>query len=378
MGKWATSTGKWFQDELEDRGLQTTEIMKFYSIAAPFESFGNEGKEIVVQYQAKYEKDLGCGGGYLKVGPKQEDLTKFGEPTPYNIMFGPDQCNTDKRTHLIFNYGGKNFLKKSDLPYKQEGEGISHLYRLVLKPDSTVLVEVDQELLYNGSLKVDWDMLPAKEIPDPDAKKPDDWVDEAETVDPEDVKPADWVATKRIIDPDATKPSEWDEEEDGEWQAPEIDNPDFKGEWAQKKIPNPAYKGAWEARQIPNPDFVDDPDLGKYGDFGYVGFDVYQVKGGTIFDNIIITDSIAEADKFASKWKVLNEAEQAKKTKVDDSKAADFEKFRAARAAKAAAAKAIEDAQKEKDGTAAEADSKSEKSAEKDKSTSGEKASEEL
>merc|ERR1719188_2865451 len=92
----------------------------------------NESKaeEIIIQYQAKYEKDVECGGGYVKVGPKQDDLTTFGDPTKYNIMFGPDKCGYTKRTHLIFSYKGKNVLKKTDLPYKQEGEGTSHLYRL--------------------------------------------------------------------------------------------------------------------------------------------------------------------------------------------------------------------------------------------------------
>lgn len=52
------------------------------------------------------------------MGPKPEDLTKFGDPTEYSLMFGPDKCGGTKRTHLIFNYKGKNVLKKVDLPYK--------------------------------------------------------------------------------------------------------------------------------------------------------------------------------------------------------------------------------------------------------------------
>ena len=82
----------------------------------------------VKRYQAKYEKDIECGGGYVKVGPKLSDPKAFGDPTPYNIMFGPDKCGYTKRTHLIFNYKGKNVLKKSDLAYKQEGEGTSHVH----------------------------------------------------------------------------------------------------------------------------------------------------------------------------------------------------------------------------------------------------------
>lgn len=205
MGKWVAAAGKWFNDETEDKGLMTSEIMKFYGIAAPFESFSNDGKDVIVQYQAKYEKDLGCGGGYLKLGPKQEDLTTFGDPTPYNIMFGPDQCNADKRTHLIFSYKGKNYLKKDELAYKQVGEGVSHLYRLILRKDGTVRVEVDQEELYEGSLKTGWEMLPAAEITDPDDKKPADWVDQATVDDPEDKKPADWVDEKHVVDKEAKK-----------------------------------------------------------------------------------------------------------------------------------------------------------------------------
>merc|ERR1719450_1912297 len=154
-------------------------------------------------------------------------------------MFGPDKCGYTKRTHLIFSYKGKNVLKKSDLAYKQEGEGTSHLYRLIVKPDNTVKVEIDQEKIYEGSLKEDWEILKPKEISDPEDKKPDDWVDDKRIVDkkpddwvddsmiddPETKKPDDWVEEKRIVDSEAKKPDDWDDEEDGEWEAPMKDNP---------------------------------------------------------------------------------------------------------------------------------------------------------
>merc|ERR1712187_1032133 len=125
QGTWAAATGKWFKDESENKGIQTVEDSKFFGIASSFDSFSNDGKELIIQYQAKYEKDVECGGGYLKIGPKLADLATLGDPTPYNIMFGPDKCGYTKRTHLIFTYKGKNVLKKSDLSYKQEGEGTS-------------------------------------------------------------------------------------------------------------------------------------------------------------------------------------------------------------------------------------------------------------
>jgi len=266
-------------------------------------------------------KDIECGGGYVKIGPKMSDPKTFGDPTPYNIMFGPDKCGYTKRTHLIFNYKGKNVLKKSDLAYKQENDGTSHVYRLILKPDNTARVEVDGEKLYEGSLKEDWELLAPKEIKDPEDKKPSDWVDASMMDDPEDKKPDDWVTEKRIVDSAAKKPDDWDDEEDGEWEAPMIDNPEYKGEWSVKKISNPAYKGVWEAKKIANPEYVDDDELYKYADFGFIGFDLWQVKGGTIFDNVIITDDVAEADAFLNKWKALSEVEKAKKKEEDDKKA---------------------------------------------------------
>jgi len=316
QGKWETAAGKWG----DDKGIQTTEDSKFFGISAAFDSFSNDGKELIVQYQAKYEKDIECGGGYLKIGPKMDDGTKFGDPTVYNIMFGPDKCGYTKRTHLIFNYKGKNVLKKADLDYKQEGEGTSHLYRMILKPDNTVRVEIDEEKIYEGSVKEDWEVLAAKTIDDPADKKPSDWVEDSMMDDPEDKKPDDWVTEKRIVDSAAKKPDDWDDEEDGEWEAPMIDNPEFKGDWSVKRISNPAYVGFWESKKIDNPEYVDDNNVYKFADFGFIGFDLWQVKSGSIFDNVIVCDDKAEADVFAAKWKALSEIEKAGKAKEDEEK----------------------------------------------------------
>merc|ERR1712193_87578 len=100
-----------------------------------------------------------------------------------------------------------------------------------------------------------------------------------------------------------------DDEEDGEWEAPMKDNPE--------------YKGVWEAKKIDNPEFVDDDSVYKFAEFGFIGFDLWQVKAETIFDNIIITDDLAEADAFAGKWKALTEVEKAKKKGEDDKKKAE-------------------------------------------------------
>merc|ERR1719222_1390818 len=112
-----------------------------------------------------------------------------------------------------------------------------------------------------------------------------------------------------MVDSEAKRPDDWDDEEDGEWEAPMKDNPD--------------YKGVWEAKKIANPDYVDDDTVYKYADFGFIGFDLWQVKGNTIFDNIMITDDKAEADSFAKKWKDVSAVEKAKKKEADDAKNAE-------------------------------------------------------
>merc|ERR1712139_358394 len=99
-----------------------------------------------------------------------------------------------------------------------------------------------------------------------------------------------------------------------------------KGEWSIKRISNPAYKGFWEAKKIDNPEYEDDNEVYKFDAFGFIGFDLWQVKGGTIFDNVIICDDKADADTFAAKWKALNEHEKAEKKKADDSEKEDDKK----------------------------------------------------
>merc|ERR1712019_168914 len=121
-------------------------------------------------------------------------------------------------------------------------------------------------------------------------------------------KPDDWSDESMIDDPEDKKPDDWDDEEDGEGEAPMKDNP--------------AYKGDWYGKRIANPEYVDDDSVYSYGDFGFLGFDLWQVKAGTIFDNVIVTDDKAEADAFAKKWKALSEVEQAKKKEEDDAKKA--------------------------------------------------------
>lgn len=117
----------------------------------------------------------------------------------------------------------------------------------------------------------------------------------------------DWDKPEHIPDPDAKKPEDWDEEMDGEWEPPVIQNPEYKvriwgggcrrgegavpprsephfvppqGEWRPQQIDNPDYKGKWVHPEIDNPEYSPDPLLYSYDSFGVIGLDLWQVRGG--------------------------------------------------------------------------------------------------
>merc|ERR1712072_722568 len=163
------------------------------------------------------------------------------------------------------------------LDYADKDE-FTHLYTLVLEKDGSYEVFLDQDSKAQGNIVDGWD-FPDKEIKDPEVAKPEDYDD----------IPAE------IPDPEAEQPEDWDAEEDGEWKAPMVDNPD--------------YKGPWEHPLIPNKDYAPET-YAKYKDLTTVGFELWTVNGGSIFDNILVTDDKKYADKMAKEaWKKENEPE---------------------------------------------------------------------
>lgn len=312
-GEWIHSAGKYYADA-EDKGIKTSPDARFYAISAPLtESFDNKDKELVLQFQVKHEQNIDCGGGYIKLLGGDVEPSKFGGDTPYSLMFGPDICGySTKRVHAIVTYKEKNLLMKPTV--ECETDELSHVYTWIIKPDNTYKILIDGEEKKAGSLYDDWDFLLPKKIKDPSAKKPEDWVDEEFMDDPEDKKPDGYDdIPAEIVDPEATKPDDWNEEDDGEWEAPTIPNPDYKGEWKAKKIKNPAYKGKWVAPEIDNPDFVDDPAVYLLPTLKYVGFELWQVKAGSIFDNILVTDDAEYAEKFRTEtWGKMKDVEKEK------------------------------------------------------------------
>jgi len=318
-GEFKLTHGKFYGDAEADKGIQTSQDAHFYANSRKMDkTFNNEGKTLVLQFSVKHEQTIDCGGGYIKILPDSTDLSKFNGDDKYYVMFGPDICGYGtKKVHVIFGYKGKNLLIKKDIRCKDDE--FTHVYTLILRPDNTFEVLIDNEKVESGDLESNWDFLAPKKIKDPEAKKAEDWDDKEYQDDPEDKKPDDWDQPEHIPDPDAKKPEDWDDEMDGEWEPPQINNPKYKGEWKPRQIKNPKYQGVWVHPEIDNPEYEADSNLYRFTDMGVVGFDLWQVKAGTIFDNILVTDDVDVAKKFAEDtWGKNKDAEKKMKEGIDE------------------------------------------------------------
>ena len=127
------------------------------------------------------------------------------------------------------------------------------------------------------------------------------------------------IFTEFVADPASSKPEDWDDEEDGEWEAPQIanpkceegncgvwtppqiPNPEYKGKWAPPLIDNPNYSGIWAPKKIANPDFFEDKTpFASLMPIVAVGIEMWTMTKNIMFDNIIITDSRTTADEWAA------------------------------------------------------------------------------
>ncbi|CAH2092377.1 unnamed protein product [Euphydryas editha] len=336
-----------------DLGLVLTTEAKHAAISALLDKpFEFKDKPLIVQYEVTMQEGQNCGGAYIKLLSRgvntKADLKQFHDQTPYTIMFGPDKCGNDNKLHFIFRHKNpkngtieekhsKKPTQRLDDIYKDKEP---HLYTLIVRPDNTFTILVDNKEANAGSLLEDFTppVNPPEEIDDPDDRKPDDWDEREKIVDPTATKPADWDEDapaqipdpnavkpdswlddepETIPDPTARKPDDWDEDMDGEWEAPLVDNPRCAaaagcGPWRPPSIPNPAYKGPWRAplianpnyrgrwspRRVPNPHYFRDDHPFRMTPIHAVGFELWSMSPSLLFDNIIVTDD----EQVAAEW----------------------------------------------------------------------------
>mmetsp|Transcript_4759 Transcript_4759/g.7151 ORF Transcript_4759/g.7151 Transcript_4759/m.7151 type:complete len:498 (-) Transcript_4759:28-1521(-) len=340
-GNWRVESVQQELVELEaiqgDKGLVMQDVAAKHGIFAPFDKHlsSEQGeKDIVVQYEVRFQREISCGGAYLKLVRATDDLVKeaFSSQDPYVIMFGPDKCGSDNKLHFIvqhqnpvsLQYEEKHLFPHPTIPL----DGLTHLYTLHIHggKENTFTLEIDHNIVAQGSFLNDEHFTPSfnppRMIDDPEDVKPNDWVDEPMMDDPKAVKPDDWVDEPTIPDPEAVMPQEWDDELDGEWEPPQIFNPDYVGEWEAPQIENPDYVGEWTPRQIENPTFFqDDNPAAQIRDIAGLGFELWTMTEHVMFDNILVTHSREVADDFASRtFDVKSAIEQQLYEKLEEKK----------------------------------------------------------
>lgn len=306
-----------------DKALQLGKKHVRYGISkklpTPLDMTSNE---IVIQFESRTLEKLSCSGAYIKFVSEEvkESQENFSEETDYVIMFGPDKCGSSPKLHAIFKHknpiSGEYEEKHMMNVQRPDNDKVSHVYTLVINnEDSTVKVFVDQseKAVSVATEEKDFEpsFLPNEEIDDPNDSKPEDWVDESRIADPDAIKPEDWVVEAYITDPESSRPDDWDDEEDGEWEAAQISNPEFKGEWKAPLIDNPDYKGVWAPQKIKNPNFfVQEFPLKTLSKISHVFLEVLANDEGISFDNILITTNAENA-------KVLAESQALEKQKIE-------------------------------------------------------------
>ncbi|KAJ8984384.1 hypothetical protein NQ317_003532 [Molorchus minor] len=280
---------------LGDTGLVLKSKAKHAAIAAPLlKPFVFNKKPLIAQYEVLLQDGQECGGAYIK-------LLSEGHKNPKNGTLEEKHCQKPKE-RLEETFSDK----------------LPHLYTLILKPDNTFEISIDRKVVNSGSLLEDFvpPVNPAPEIDDPNDKKPEDW-DESRR----NGRHARGLARERTnphTDPNAVKPQDWDTDMDGEWEPPLIENtacadapgcgawepplvnnPAFKGKWRPPMIDNPNYKGKWRPRKIQNPDYFEDKEPFRMTTVTAVGFELWSMSKDILFDNIIITDDLEVAERWA-------------------------------------------------------------------------------
>ncbi|KRY65849.1 Calnexin [Trichinella pseudospiralis] len=375
-GEWAI--GEWNEPLLKyDYGLIVKKKARHHAISSKLDRIFHfsSKKPLIVQYDVKFQEGQECGGAYIKLLTHLPTLklTEFVDKTPYVIMFGPDKCGLNAKMHFIIRYKNPFSEEYAEHTAPQSTQPIesyftdrkTHLYTLVLNPDDSYIIYVDQKEIVRGNLKTSLEpsIIPPEEIDDPNDRKPEDWDEREEIPDSKAVKPDDWDEnapeyieddnaekpagwlddeSEYIPDDKAEKPSDWDEEVDGtyeapliknpkcasapgcgEWKRPTKRNPAYKGKWLPPMIKNPAYKaylcyGKWKPRQIPNPDYFDVENIfSTMEPVAAIGIELWTMSDGIFFDNFLITDKKEIADNFASKtWAAKASVEGSSSSKL--------------------------------------------------------------
>jgi len=371
VSKDADFTGTWKREQYaaggDDYGLVVSDPAKKHAVSTLFAApIDPKDKGLVIQYELQLKNGLQCGGAYIKLLTATDALEAdgFKAETPYTIMFGPDRCGETNKVHFILRHknpvsGEWEEKHLASPPQPDVTAKTTHLYTAIIGTDNTVKILVDNVEKVSASLLSETDfkppVTPPKMIDDPEDKKPENWIDEPKMDEPGATKPDDWDedAPTQIPDPKSSKPSswlddapdmvpdpassvpdDWDADEDGEWEAPMIKNPDcekfgcgewkaplvanpdYKGKWFAPRVDNPEYIGVWAPKKIDNPNFFVDESPHAVAPIGGIGIELWTMQNGILFDNLLLTNDAAVASKLAAETFLVRQAQETEVNKA--------------------------------------------------------------
>ncbi|RYR16605.1 hypothetical protein Ahy_B04g073638 isoform C [Arachis hypogaea] len=262
----------------DDKGIQTSNDAKHFAISAKIPEFTYKNRTLVLQYSIKFEQDIKCGGGYIKLLSGFVNQKKFGSDTPYRYMWNRHK---EAPCHIL--------IPGSKLSHQEGPATLDASYSVLIdnrERDSGSILKTGTEgntlkTLMMSNLR---DMIQSQ--------------------------PLKTRMKRKMVS--------------GGHQKYQIRHTKDHGK--ERKSRTLTTKGSGKTPWIGNPEFEDDPDLYVLKPIQYVGIEVWQVKGGSVFDNILICDDPDYArqvvdEVFANREiekEAFEEAEKVRKAKEEE------------------------------------------------------------
>lgn len=259
---WMVSSGKWSTDG-RDFALHTIRDHTQYSLHRPLQKpvrfcthTGSEGvSEVTLQFLVKHEQRIECGGGYLKLLPPGASFD--GPSFAHAVRFGSDICGTDTRDFIFelavarvnaIGSPGEYTMYKLKAEHRQKisTDRFAHVYTVVLSDSASEVVHRGDGTTHVGTYG-------------------------AEKTSCERKGPTT-LATIRVellLDDESLLSGTIQE--------------------LMEPVQGAGQIGANEALHLPS--------------LGSVGFDLWQVRGGSYFDDVLVSGVREVAEQLRAPWR---------------------------------------------------------------------------
>jgi hypothetical protein len=158
-GHFGWGAGMYYGDWEAQMGLMTTEDKKYYQISADFnKTISTKDRKLIISYTIKMERDVGSGGGYIKLLPEGLDQEHFTSDDTYDILFGPDVVHRLNAQVKFIIRRGEEYFSMNETIYCPLDE-LTHMYTLIIRPDCTYEIQIDGKHITSGRIRDQFKIL---------------------------------------------------------------------------------------------------------------------------------------------------------------------------------------------------------------------------